>query len=76
MDCCGRELTTLVMAQYPVKWAEVLRVMGGDRDEGLRVERVEPPRLEPMAYALRWVECPRCGCHLDEEIVEKMRFGR
>jgi len=27
-----------------------------------------------MVYALRWVECPRCGHHLGDEIVEGLRF--
>jgi hypothetical protein len=77
LDCphCGRELTTLIVGQYPVKRTDILRVKGGDPERGLQVEHVGPPKLEPMAYALRWIECPRCGCQLDDEIVEGLQFG-
>ena len=77
MDCphCGHELTTLIMEQYPIRRTDVLLVTGGDRESGLEVEHVGPPRLEPMAYALRWVECPRCGHHLGDEIAEGLRFA-
>lgn len=76
MNCpgCGRELATLILGQYPVKRTDILRVTGGDCQSGLEVEHVGPPRLEPMAYALRWVECARCNHHLDDEIVGGLRF--
>jgi hypothetical protein len=76
LDCpsCGRELTTLILEQYPVRRTDVLRVTGGDPQTGLQVEPAGQPRLEPMVYALRWVECPRCGHHLGDEIVEGLRF--
>jgi len=78
LDCpnCGRELTTLIMEQYPVRRTDFLRVTGGDPQTGLQVEPVAQSRLEPMAYALRWVECPRCGHQLGDEIVEGLRFPK
>ena len=78
MNCpnCGRELTTLVMGQYPIKRTDVLRVKSEDAESGLEVEHAGPPRLEPMAYALRWIECSHCGCHLGDEIFEGLRFPK
>lgn len=76
MECpnCGHELRTLILGQYPVKRTDVLRVKGGDAESGLEVEHIGPPRLEPMAYALQWIECSRCGHHMDDGIAEGLRF--
>ena len=76
MNCpkCGTELTTLFRGLYPVQQRDEIRVIGGDAEDGLRVEFSGEIEIRQSEDTQAWLECPACGHELDDLTADCLTF--
>lgn len=62
MNCpnCGSELTALTRVLHPMEQRDEVRVLGGDAEEGLRVEFTGEMELAEGPDTQQGLECPHC----------------
>ena len=76
MTCpkCNTELTTLIRALCPMEQRDEVRVIGGDAEDGLRVEFTGEIEIRQGEDTQAWLECPACGQELDEPTADCLGF--
>jgi len=76
MNCpkCGAALGTIVRGLYPVEQRDEVRVVGGDAEDGLRVEFTGEMEIRQQESTEDWLECPKCGHELEHAIPAGIEF--
>ena len=76
MNCpkCNAELTTLIRGLSPVEQRDEVRVIGGDAEDGLRVEFSGEIEIRQSEDTQAWLECPACGHELDDLTADALDF--
>ena len=76
MNCpnCGSELTALTRVLHPMEQRDEVRVLGGDAEDGLRVEFTGHMELLEGPDTQQGLECPECHHELDGLSADALEF--